>query len=185
MRVCLRCWDMWVFYPLLSPFPAAGVLLTVFWCYSRALTQPGVIWFFVMSNNVEEGQSVNAAGLLSWVITIMVVASVPLFFIDACFRFLWPLLDPQVCLSQLVHLFPSRSLVFPHHQHPCMTFCTKGKISPPNMSLYPVSVSILLYVPLLLPLLIHPHLATVTMLTELICAPVNICSSASILLASI
>lgn len=43
MHVCLRCCHVWDLR--LSPFAAAGVLLTVSWRYSRPLTQPRVIWF--------------------------------------------------------------------------------------------------------------------------------------------
>lgn len=55
---------MWDFCSILSPFPAAAVLLPVFWRYSRPLAAQSNL-VCVMSNNAEEGQSVSAAGLLS------------------------------------------------------------------------------------------------------------------------
>lgn len=66
-----------------------ALLLANFWCYSYPLTQPRVIWFCVMSNNVtpplncflvtlNTGRSVSTAGLLSWAMSIMGI-SAPLY----------------------------------------------------------------------------------------------------------
>lgn len=137
-----------------------------------------------MSNNAEEGQSVSAAGLVV-LSNNNHVCCLSAFLNDACFLFLWPGLAPQVCCSRCISshlglLFFS-TVIIP-------TWHFLGKVTPPPHNLPPTCPCTRLspssYFPLL-PLLIHPHLTTVTMLTELICAPVNICSSAAILLASI
>lgn len=141
VHVCLRCCNVWGFYLLLSPFPAAGVLLTVFWCYSRPLTQPKVIWFVLWVIMLKKAR---VWALRAWCPEWSQSCLLPLCIPHRCL-FSFPLTHARASgVLQLVHLFPSRALGFQHHHHPCMSFFLLLIKYPPNMSLY-TSVSSLLF----------------------------------------
>lgn len=144
----------------------------------------------IVSHIVEEGRSVNPAGLLSWLLRIMYIFFLSEFLIAACLGFIWHSIHPQV-----IFLFPCMSLVLQHHPTCAIFFLFFIKKGVKYLSqAYPVTY---IWSHLVssratpspssfpLPPLIPLHLASVATLARLICVPANIHSYAATLLSHI